>query len=385
MTSKKDIIFFNYSTRDNERFQIREIAELLEESPNVEKTFYWEEDSRQNIVEWMEESLLKSNILLAFCTENAFKSAAFNDEWQAAYQLRKKGLMDIIPIYENVDYIPKLLRPLLNLKFTKNLPEFIANLNREISSVSDYKFIDEILKIAKIYSEISLEKLAGKLDINIDMLEEILGHLISEDELKAKIRRDIVIFEDQLINQYEALQKKYDQEIKELQSKTSSQRYAKKESDSRIPIPYLAQASNDVDPSMLTVFISYSTEDSEYWDIPAIANYLEEKPEIRKAVYWERDSGGKITEYMERWLSLCKVFILFCSENAKKSSSVNDEWQAAYQLTKVKRIQKIIPVYENENYIPSLLLIWLNIRFTKDNPLDFNEKVYKEILRNIES
>ena len=384
MTSKKDIIFFNYSTRDSEYFHISEIAKLLEKRPNVEKTLFWEVASGENIVEWMEESLLKSNILLAFCTENAFKSAAFNDEWQAAYQLRKRGLMDIIPIYENMDNIPNLLRPLFNVKYAKNLPEFITDLNREILRVSDYKFIGEILKIAKIYSEISLEKLAGKLDINDIKLEEILEHLISEDELKAKIRRNVLIFEDQRINQYEELQKRYDHAIKEIQSKTSSERYAKKESDSRIAIPFLSKASNEIDPSKITIFISYSTEDSEYWNIPEIVNYLEGKPEIGKAVYWERDSGGKITEYMDKWLSLCDVFILFCSENAIKSSSVKGEWMAAYQLTKVKKIQKIIPVYDNEDYIPPLLLIWLNIKFRKDNPLDFYEKVYKEILRNIE-
>ncbi|GAG45821.1 unnamed protein product, partial [marine sediment metagenome] len=55
-------------------------------------------------------------------------------EWHAAFQLRKKELMKIIPVYEDEDLIPNLLMPLLNVKYTKeNFDEFIKKLSHEIN------------------------------------------------------------------------------------------------------------------------------------------------------------------------------------------------------------------------------------------------------------
>lgn len=62
-----------------------------------------------------------------------FKSIAIKDEWQAAFQMRKKGLLKIIPVYEDEDLIPVLLWQMLNVKFTKdNFSAFIEKLYDEI-------------------------------------------------------------------------------------------------------------------------------------------------------------------------------------------------------------------------------------------------------------
>ena len=54
-------------------------------------------------------------------------------EWQAAFQLRKKGLLKIVPVYKKEEFIPYLLIPLLNVKYTEdNFDEFIENLYKEI-------------------------------------------------------------------------------------------------------------------------------------------------------------------------------------------------------------------------------------------------------------
>ena len=83
---------------------------------------------------------------------------------------------------------------------------------------------------------------------------------------------------------------------------------------------------------------------------------------------------------MEKTLKVYNVFVLFCSENARGSHSVEDEWKAAFQLRK-KGLLKIIPVYEDENYIPALLTPILNVKFSKDSYGKFVVKLYKEILR----
>ena len=127
-------MFISYSTLDSAYFNIPKIVEELKKYPEIEKVLYWEADSSANIVEYMEETLSKCNTFLLFCTENTKKSNAVKDEWHAAFQLRQKDLMKIIPIYEDEDFIPNLLMPLLNVKYSaETFDEFIKNLSREIS------------------------------------------------------------------------------------------------------------------------------------------------------------------------------------------------------------------------------------------------------------
>ena len=128
------------------------------------------------------------------------------------------------------------------------------------------------------------------------------------------------------------------------------------------------------------VFLSYSTKDSEYFKIPEISNRLEEHPKIDNVYFWEVDSGENIVTYMEKTLKMCKVFILFCTEKSIKSQAVEDEWQSAFQLRK-KGMLKIIPVYENEEFVPVLLTPLLNVKFDTEDFEAFIEKLVEEILR----
>ncbi len=60
-------------------------------------------------------------------------SRAVTDELQAAFQLRKQGLMKIIPVFEDESNIPALLTPFLNTKFDKeDFEDFIKNLYKEV-------------------------------------------------------------------------------------------------------------------------------------------------------------------------------------------------------------------------------------------------------------
>ena len=131
----------------------------------------------------------------------------------------------------------------------------------------------------------------------------------------------------------------------------------------------------------INIFLSYSTLDTKHFNISEIAKSLESNPEINKIFYWEVDSGEDIVDYMERTLNLSNIFILCCSENSIKSHSVEDEWKAAFQLRK-KGLMKIIPVYEDDSFIPTLLTPLLNVKFTEDNFEDFIQNLYKEVLRS---
>lgn len=139
------------------------------------------------------------------------------------------------------------------------------------------------------------------------------------------------------------------------------------------PIPTLIGAPKKI-------FMSYSTLDSEHFQISKMVEKLKSYTEIEEVLFWEADSSANIVEYMEETLKKCNVFILFCSENSMKSKAVKDEWQVAFQLRK-KDLMKIIPIYENEDYIPRLMLHLLNVEFTSDNFDGFIERLFKEIVR----
>ena len=126
-------VFLSYSTLDSEYFHVKEIAKRLESYPIIDRVFLWEEDSGENIVSYMERSLTITKVFVFFCSENAIRSKAVEDEWQAAFQMRKRGLMKVVPVYENEDLIPFMLSPLLNVKFTKDdFDGFIQKLHAEI-------------------------------------------------------------------------------------------------------------------------------------------------------------------------------------------------------------------------------------------------------------
>jgi len=126
-------VFLSYSTLDTNFFKISEIAKRIEAYPKIDRVFLWETDSGESIVTYMERTLRLSKVFVFFCSENSMKSKAVEDEWQAAFQMRKKGLMKIVPVFEKEDLIPFLLMPLLNVKYTKDdFDGFIQKLYDEI-------------------------------------------------------------------------------------------------------------------------------------------------------------------------------------------------------------------------------------------------------------
>jgi len=130
---KEHNIFISYSTLDSEYFQINKIVQKLEKYPDIDKVLYWEKDSKENIVEFMDRTLQESDVFILFCSERSLNSAAVSDEWQAAFQRRKKGLIKMIPVFEDEGHVPPILGHLLNVKYTKDdFDNFIEKLHREI-------------------------------------------------------------------------------------------------------------------------------------------------------------------------------------------------------------------------------------------------------------
>jgi len=61
------------------------------------------------------------------------KSVSVRDEWQAAFQRRKKGLVTIIPVFEQAEHIPVILGHFLNIKYDKkDFNSFTRELYQEI-------------------------------------------------------------------------------------------------------------------------------------------------------------------------------------------------------------------------------------------------------------
>jgi hypothetical protein len=126
-------IFLSYSTEDTKVFKIKEIARNLESKPDITKVYYWEKDSGQNIIEYMENNLEKSRVFILFCSENSNDSKSVKLERAAAIQMSQDERMRILPVFMNPNDIPLLVKPFLGVQYQKdNLDIFLERLYREI-------------------------------------------------------------------------------------------------------------------------------------------------------------------------------------------------------------------------------------------------------------
>ncbi len=130
---RKNLVFLSYSTRDRDLFQIPRVVQLLEGYPEIENALYWEADSGMNIIDYMNENIPKSKVLVLFCSENSINSQSVKAEWQTAFQLKQEGKIAIIPVFIDSKCIPPILKPLLRVFFdSNNIEKFVSNLYKEI-------------------------------------------------------------------------------------------------------------------------------------------------------------------------------------------------------------------------------------------------------------
>jgi hypothetical protein len=117
----------------------------------------------------------------------------------------------------------------------------------------------------------------------------------------------------------------------------------------------------------LIVFVSYATTDADTFNIEEISKRLTSYDEIKKVLYWQEHMTDNIALFMSKNVGKCDVMLLFCSENALGSVSVDKEWTAADMIGK-----PIIPVFLNSEHIPPLLRSRLGFEF---DLMDFEKNV----------
>ena len=126
-------VFLSYSTEDTGLFKIKEIAKYLESNPDISKVYYWEKDSGQNIIEYMEKNLEKSRVFILFCSENSNDSKSVKLERAAAIQMSQEERMRILPIFMNSRDIPLLVKPFLGVEYQQDdFYHFLQKLAEEI-------------------------------------------------------------------------------------------------------------------------------------------------------------------------------------------------------------------------------------------------------------
>lgn len=106
-------VFVSYATKDAPSFRIEEIAEELTKTEEIDDVLYWQEDNKDNIIEYMNENLGKCEVVILFCSPNSLNSVPVQKEWTAAEGLNKP----IIPVFLEVEHIPPLLITREGVKF----------------------------------------------------------------------------------------------------------------------------------------------------------------------------------------------------------------------------------------------------------------------------
>lgn len=107
------------------------------------------------------------------------------------------------------------------------------------------------------------------------------------------------------------------------------------------------------------IFISYSTADSERFQVEKFATDLQKYPNIDEVLMWEKDSKENIIGYMNENLEKCDVLLLLCTDNSKKSKLVILEWSAFLAAEK-----RIIPIFDKVENISGICILILQTKIS---------------------
>ncbi len=106
-------VFVSYVSKDGELFKVKEIAKSLTNYKKIERVLFYEDESYDNFIKFMNDNLGKCDVLLLFCSPNALNSEFVVKEWTAA----DANKIPIIPIFVKLDHIPPLLKSRLGVEF----------------------------------------------------------------------------------------------------------------------------------------------------------------------------------------------------------------------------------------------------------------------------
>ena len=196
-------IFISYSTKDKDLFSIIELKNYLTTIPKIKRVFIWEEDVEEDIYDFMEKYIPKSDLMIVCCSQNYLNSRPCNKEWQAADRDKKQ----LIPVFFEDQHIPFLLRNTMGVKWDKSATkqDNFKNIEREVlhriekclepenitsqsgpkienseSALISKKDLEALWSISEIADEnILFENIKLNLLTNADrlLIEEIIGKL----------------------------------------------------------------------------------------------------------------------------------------------------------------------------------------------------------------
>ena len=129
-------VFISYASEDLNLFRIPEIAAYLESQPEIQKVYYWERDndSSQTLVEYMEQSILKSDIILIISSQHSLASAPVKKEIEFAVVKNKR----IILIFEDFKNVREFIKVYRGVKFnSSHFNDFLNNLISIIKGGND--------------------------------------------------------------------------------------------------------------------------------------------------------------------------------------------------------------------------------------------------------
>jgi len=129
------IVFVSYNNKDAKMFKISEIAKKLRDFTGIGDVLYYEQESYDNFVKFMNDNIGKCDVLLLFCSPNSLNSSFVEKEWTAADALGKP----IIPMFFKPEYIPPLLSSRVGVEldpnnFKRNIQEIYNIILKKCSS-----------------------------------------------------------------------------------------------------------------------------------------------------------------------------------------------------------------------------------------------------------
>lgn len=107
------LIFMSYATKDADLFNVKEIAEKLTKSADIQDVLYWQEDMEDNIIEYMNDNIGKCHAMILFCSKAALDSIPVKKEWTAA----EAAGLPIIPVFYDINHVPTLLKSRLGVEY----------------------------------------------------------------------------------------------------------------------------------------------------------------------------------------------------------------------------------------------------------------------------
>jgi hypothetical protein len=107
------LVFASYSSKDSKIYKIQDIAEKLKAYQGIKDVLFYEGESIDNIIKYMNDNLGLCDAFLLFCSQNALSSVPVEKEWTAAEAMG----VPIIPIFFDLKHVPPLLQSRLGVEF----------------------------------------------------------------------------------------------------------------------------------------------------------------------------------------------------------------------------------------------------------------------------